>query len=203
MLRMTAAFLCLVAHPTVAAGFLPPVSGDWQVVQGPPCPAIGNYHCNTINQRFAYDLVPIALDGTPLNCIGMPIRAPTGGTVISVLDGVPNHVVGSHPAGNHIVIQRAPNAYVLLAHFSPGTISVAEGATVTTGQKIGACGNSGRSSAPHLHLQVQQHPLPMKWDSPGLPMRFQQVNIWSPQARLCTPRAAYLMQRGDIICQQK
>ncbi|MFA6266254.1 MAG: M23 family metallopeptidase [Pseudolabrys sp.] len=195
------ACLFFVGQVTAQSLMPPPVTGNWRIGQGPPCPNPSNHHCNTPNQLFAYDLIPIDLGGRMINCIGAPIRSPVNGSVIEVLDGIPNGVHGAHPAGNHIVIQAAPSRYLLLAHFSPGTISVAQGATVSAGQVVGACGNTGQSSAPHLHIHMQQQPNPLILGSPGVPIVFQQINIWSPPMG-CVLRTNYTPVAGDIICQQ-
>ena len=44
---------------------------------------------------------------------------------------------------------------MLLAHLRQGSIKVVEGAWVAPGQVVAACGNSGRSPQPHLHLHLQ------------------------------------------------
>jgi murein DD-endopeptidase MepM/ murein hydrolase activator NlpD len=43
----------------------------------------------------------------------------------------------------------------MLAHLQRGSIEVAEGDRVSVGQRIARCGNSGNTTMPHLHLQVQ------------------------------------------------
>ena len=59
--------------------------------------------------------------------------------------------------GNHVVLQIAPERYVLFAHMKQGSATVSAGDEVEAGDVIGQCGNSGNTSAPHLHLQVQNH----------------------------------------------
>jgi murein DD-endopeptidase MepM/ murein hydrolase activator NlpD len=41
------------------------------------------------------------------------------------------------------------------------SVGVTVGEKVRTGQVIGRVGNSGNSSAPHLHFQLQSGPLPL------------------------------------------
>ena len=59
------------------------------------------------------------------------------------------------PVGNHVVIALGPARYVLLAHLRRGSVAVVEGQVVRAGDLVGRCGNSGNTTQPHLHLQVQ------------------------------------------------
>jgi murein DD-endopeptidase MepM/ murein hydrolase activator NlpD len=44
---------------------------------------------------------------------------------------------------------------LLFAHFKQYSIKVKEGQKVKKGQLLGLCGNSGNSSEPHLHFNIQ------------------------------------------------
>jgi murein DD-endopeptidase MepM/ murein hydrolase activator NlpD len=83
------------------------------------------------------------------------------GEIVAVVDGQvdnpPGQVGGAevHPAGNHVVIQTAPDEYVFLAHFQSDTIHLTPGDTVAAGDLLGLAGNSGNSSEPHLHIHIQ------------------------------------------------
>ena len=56
-------------------------------------------------------------------------------------------------AGNHVII-RVRDVFVAIAHLRAGSLQVAVGDDVTTGQPLAECGNSGNSTEPHVHLQV-------------------------------------------------
>lgn len=59
-------------------------------------------------------------------------------------------------AGNHLYVQHGTEV-VLYAHFQPGSIPghlLQEGAPVAAGELLGLAGNSGNSSAPHLHVHA-------------------------------------------------
>jgi murein DD-endopeptidase MepM/ murein hydrolase activator NlpD len=60
----------------------------------------------------------------------------------------------AHMIGNHALLACGEH-HVLLAHLRRGSLRVALGAEVAAGDRIGAVGNSGNSSEPHLHLHVQ------------------------------------------------
>jgi murein DD-endopeptidase MepM/ murein hydrolase activator NlpD len=103
---------------------------------------------------------------------GTPLVAVRGGTI---------QQVGYQAAGaGHYVIldgdgEERDYAYM---HMQTGSIKVAEGQRVTTGQVLGAVGSSGESSGPHLHFEVWEggdwwgggHPVDpllylQRWDS--------------------------------------
>jgi murein DD-endopeptidase MepM/ murein hydrolase activator NlpD len=86
--------------------------------------------------------------------------------VARVVDGLPEQVPGALPAvialneadGNHVILDLGSGRFVLYAHMIPGSITVTEGDRVRRGEVLGHLGNSGNSSAPHLHLHVQSAP---------------------------------------------
>ena len=60
--------------------------------------------------------------------------------------------------------------YVLLAHLRSGSLRVRAGDRVAVGQELGACGNSGNSTQPHVHVQAMDGP--DAHTARGLPMVF-------------------------------
>ncbi|MFX4228784.1 MAG: M23 family metallopeptidase [Porticoccaceae bacterium] len=58
-------------------------------------------------------------------------------------------------AGNHVAID-CGGFFVFLAHLRRGSILVARGDSVETGDPLGQMGNSGNSSEPHLHVHAQK-----------------------------------------------
>jgi len=123
---------------------------------------------------------------------GAPVVAPARGTVARVHDGEPDHparrsqlalvpyMLGQTDrlrqgvgalAGNHVVLElEAGRGFVALVHLQRGSILVKEGEVVGPGQQLAACGNSGNSTEPHVHLQVMDRADPMA--ARGVPMAF-------------------------------
>lgn len=97
-------------------------------------------------------------------CWHLPVLAPAAGTVVRVVDGLPDNPPGEQDTverwGNLVVVQHAPALFSLMAHLSPATIVVKPGDYVVPGQLLARCGSSGRSPVPHLHFQVQSTPEP-------------------------------------------
>jgi len=44
--------------------------------------------------------------------------------------------------------------FAALVHLRRGSLRVAVGDAVVTGQQLGECGNSGNSTQPHVHVQL-------------------------------------------------
>lgn len=144
-----------------------------------------NYHAAVPDQRWAYDLVVAPyFSGSPnledYGCYGVPVVAPVSGYVVSAHDGEPDAIPGAlsnntiAPTGNHVVIRMETGTYLVIAHLKNGSVTVRTGETVTEGQVIGQCGNSGNTSEPHIHIHHQrQDPTvyPLNF-AEGLPLYF-------------------------------
>jgi urea transporter len=100
---------------------------------------------------------------TDFLCYRLPVVAAAPGTVVRVVDGIPDNAVGDVNTrdnwGNLVIVQHGPELYSMVAHLSPGTIVVSEGQAVVAGERLGLCGSSGRSPLPHLHFQLQPSPV--------------------------------------------
>lgn len=156
---------------TDAVAIASPLAGEWVVGHGGHSELV-NYHHVTPTERDAVDLWMV-VDGdshrpggtalTDYAVYGQPVTAPADGTVTFVVDGRPDQAIGTadrrhYLAGNNLVIDIGHGRYLMLAHLQPGSISVGVGDTVRTGQVIARVGNSGSTTEPHLHLQVQNVP---------------------------------------------
>ena len=81
---------------------------------------------------------------------------PADGIVTSVTkDGSYNNGYG-----NRIVIQSG-DVYVWLCHLATGSISVSTGDRVTSGQRAGTMGSTGRVTGDHLHMEVRLKGIPV------------------------------------------
>ena len=159
-----------------------PFQGIWNVFWGGRTLA-ENYHVIAHDQRFAYDFLQLKNgvshrgDGrtnAQYYCFGQPVLAPGAGTVVTVVDSLPDMNPGSrdliHPFGNHVVIDHGAGEFSVLAHLQRGSIRVRPGQTLAAGDTLGACGNSGNTSEPHLHFHLQNRPAPGAAE--GLPAYF-------------------------------
>jgi hypothetical protein len=96
------------------------------------------------------------------HCFAQPVLAVADGTVIAIENTLPNNAIGDvdsqRPWGNYVIVQHGPELFSLVAHLSPGTVTVYPGQYVQRATVIGYCGSSGRSPRPHLHFQLQSGP---------------------------------------------
>ncbi len=140
-----------------------PFFGEWQIYQG-----FDGRHTHRPPWQHALDFFitengnSFVDDGKKLedyHCFALPVTSPVHGQVVRVhdtlADNEPGEVDTRENWGNFILIRLPSGLHVLLAHLRQHSIKVAEGSWVTPGQVIAACGNSGRSPQPHLHLHLQ------------------------------------------------
>lgn len=148
-----------------------------------------------IAQRFAVDWTRIGPDGqvfrgdpadnahwTPWNA---DVLAVADGVVVEAVDGIPENnpvaddkavpITVDNATGDHLVLDIGHRRFVTYAHLRPGSLKVRVGQRVRRGQVIASLGNSGKSDAPHLHLQVTDGPKPLA--SEGLPFVFERFTL--------------------------
>jgi len=159
-----------------------PFTGRWQVFWGGRT-IEQNYHARVVDQRFAYDFLMVKDGSTHRGegkengdyyCFGAEIVAPGGGLVVSAENKVPESPPGTknpkQPLGNHVIIDHGNGEFSFLAHLKEGSVVVSTGDAVEQGQRLGACGNSGNTTEPHLHYHLQNTAVVFKGE--GLPAQF-------------------------------
>jgi urea transporter len=157
--------------------FCLPFTGTWMVSQG----AEGEHtHLGAYEGALDFEIVddqnfPFRGEGLETSdyfSFGAPVLAPGTGTVVGAYDGAadgrPGDMDVERPWGNAVVIQHGPDLFSVVAHLKRGSITVRPGAFVVVGQVVGACGASGRSPRPHLHLQAQRS---AELGAPAVPLR--------------------------------
>lgn len=143
---------------------LAPFYGEWNIYQG-----FNGEHTHKPPWQYALDFYIVEYDksyadeGENLEdyfCFGLPVLSPAYGTIIRAydqfVDNAPGEMDVTNNWGNFILIQLDTGDHVLLAHLKQHSIKVKEKERVEPGMVIAACGNSGRSPQPHLHLQTQR-----------------------------------------------
>ncbi len=123
-------------------------------------------------QRFAIDWIRLDDQDRPYvgdwrvnenwHIYGDPIVSVSGGRVVETLNTLPENtpptplgnLTSFTALGNHAIIDMGDGRFALYAHMQPGSVRVKVGQRVRPGQLIGRVGNTGSSTAPHLHFHV-------------------------------------------------
>ncbi|UCE17434.1 MAG: M23 family metallopeptidase [Gemmatimonadota bacterium] len=90
---------------------------------------------------------------------GIDIAAPSDTPVRAAADGIVTFVNWTHDLGNLVMIQH--DAFVSTRYGHNSRVLVRQGERVRKGQTIAFVGNSGRSSAPHLHFEIWKEGSPV------------------------------------------
>jgi len=161
-------------------------------------------------ERFAIDYEQLRADGQLFGgdrtktdsylYFGSDVHAVADGPVVAVLDGLPEQVPGVDPTGltlaqyggNHVVQDIGNGDFAFYAHLKTGTVKVKPGDRLSTGQVLGAVGNTGNSTAPHLHFHVMSTSDPLRAD--GLPFVFRSFKL---TGRLADMAAVDALEAGS------
>ncbi len=141
-----------------------PFHGKWTVNQG-----FNGEITHKDAWRYAWDFVIYGSENKEFKnagdyvedyyCYNKPIIASADGTVVEIIDGVEDNIIGEinikQNWGNSIVIYHGYGIYSQCSHIKSGSFKVVKGMFVKQGQVIANVGNSGRSPYPHLHFQFQ------------------------------------------------
>jgi len=181
----------------------PPLEGSgWVAVNG-CCDSITHVRSDLavnskihISQRYAIDWMKVDEEkrlyvGDPHvleNWVGYNenVLAVSDAQVVRVVDKFSDQVPFILPAqvgaitleeidGNHVILALPNGQFAFYAHLIPGSITVKEGDFVTKGQVIAKLGNTGNTSAPHLHLHIMETASSL--GSNGLPHTFEEYNL--------------------------
>lgn len=185
--------LCLPSEENYAAGtkFILPFEGQWYVANG-GVDKKTSHSWHVWSQRYAYDFVMIGESGKTHSgsgrelrdyyCYGQDVLAPADGEVVSMADNNPEsraygdgriECKAKDIRGNYITLKHSEKEFSTIAHLMPNSITVALGQKVVRGQVIAKCGNSGNTSEPHVHFQLNDGK--SFFASAGLPVKFENV----------------------------
>lgn len=186
-----------------------PLDASSLVMHGGPS-LLTNYHYLHQSQKHALDIGGPAENGAmmakgdPLTddgCFGAPLIAVADGKIIKVVSEEPDIAIGKrgegHPAGNHILLEIAPSRYALYAHMKQNSAVVEEGQAVRMNDVLGECGNSGNTSQPHLHFQIQSELDLFSPENETFPVRFTGAERTRPGDG--TRTGALFIRRNDIM----
>jgi len=177
-----------------------------------------------IGQRFATDWIKLGEDGRAFHGdslvnsnwygYGAPVVAVADGIVTEVKDSIIENGPFSPKmavpitlvtvGGNHVILDLGGGYYAFYAHLQPGSVKVKLGDRVKKGQQVGLLGNSGNSTAPHLHFHMGDKNSPL--GSEGLPFLFDRFELldWPKSGfgellKGWKPTAAPVAHRKEVI----
>lgn len=147
-----------------------PFRGRWYVFWGGDTFEM-NHHHEVASQRYAFDLIVVddaggsstgdGLDNEDYYAFGREVLAAAAGVVVEAIDGVrDNRPRSTNPysaLGNSVTLRHGESEYSLVAHLRCGSVRVHAGDAVRRGDVLALVGNSGNTSEPHLHFQLQDH----------------------------------------------
>lgn len=145
-----------------------------------------NTHHNIPQRRYISFLLPNAgpfqSDGGENIAIrdrrarGTPVYAPATATVYNIVDHLPDLPIGtediSHPPGNYLSLQLAPNRFLFLANLQQHSITVKPGDQVHPGQMLGRLGKNGSFTESCLVLLLVDNPNVISPQTRSLPFYF-------------------------------
>lgn len=150
-----------------------PFRGEWYTVNGGVTEDT-SHSWEVLPQRFAYDFIIVDDEGMSFYgdkgdlhdyyCYGKDILAPADGVVVDIKNNFPDCRIMSDGqpdpetpdiGGNRIIIRHSKDEYSAICHLMPESIAVKKGDTVKRGDVIAKCGNSGNTTEPHIHFQIQ------------------------------------------------
>ena len=184
-----------------AIAISPPLKGSGWINANGCCLEIGPHRfvTNPMNgaldpsETFAIDWVQVDANGLAYRTdgkkpeewfgYGAEVVAAAPGTVVEVVRNLPNVLPGKNPdgltmeqiAGNRVIIDMGAGHYAMYAHLAPGSVQLHVGDHVQRGQKLGLLGNTGNTTAPHLHFQIMDRPSSL--DDTSLPFVFNQMDL--------------------------
>jgi len=179
----------------------PPLRGSNWVVGNGCCGELTSHRAGVLGidgglhagERFAIDFVQLTGQGLltdgPMNVLsnypffGDRVHSATGGRVVDVVRNIPEtpalslppNISAADSGGNQVTVRVGKGRFAFYAHLQPGSPRVKVGDRVRPGQVLGLLGNSGNSSAPHLHFQLMNGKTPLASD--GVPYRFDRYGL--------------------------
>ena len=181
-----------------------PFNDEWYVFWGGKTVS-ENYHNSYASMRGAYDFWVMGSNGKShkngakrnedFYAYGKQIIAPADGKIVFASDGVKDNewpAMNRNAAyGNAVMLETRNGEYMVFAHLKHKSVRVKEGQEVKQGDVLALCGNTGNSTEPHLHFQIQN--IPDFAAATGAWTHFKKINV---NGRV---KNDYLPIKGDKI----
>jgi hypothetical protein len=191
-LKLSSQTPILIAPPFKGEGWL---DGNGCCLEVGPHRFVVNAMNGTLDpsEGFAIDWIKVDREGKAFRtdgkksedwlCYGVDALAVAPGTVVETMRDMPDEPPGVAPtslkvseiAGNHVLLDLGDGHYAMYSHLAPHSVTVRVGDRVKAGDKLGLVGNSGNTTAPHLHFQISDRPSTL--DVTSLPFAFKNMML--------------------------
>jgi murein DD-endopeptidase MepM/ murein hydrolase activator NlpD len=135
----------------------------WRLSPGPASGGVGSFDLLAplealfVTSPFGSRSAPTS--GASTNHKGIDYRAPVGTPVFAASDGTVLFAGVQSGYGNVVVIDHGGGVQTKYAHLS--SIDVSPGASLVAGEQLGASGQSGNVTGPHLHFELDVNGVPV------------------------------------------
>ncbi|WP_406236044.1 M23 family metallopeptidase [Nocardia sp. NBC_01009] len=162
-----------------------------------------NHHWPVPIERAALDIIGVSAWGNSrkrllarrdedYHAFGADVYAPCSGWVKQAADDTRDGDRDFPRAGGNEVVIDNGTELIIVAHLRRGSVAVQAGQFVEAGQRIGAIGNSGNSTEPHLHIHAECEGEPRR-------LLFKDMRRRFPRGAIITRRAAGLGERHAAL----
>ncbi len=135
-----------------------------QVVDRDPTEGVADTFCGSLSYD-GHNGVDFSLTSWARMAEGVEVVASAPGRVRGIRDGMrdrggyqqPNGDVTGRECGNGVAIEHADGWITQYCHLRRGSIVVETGDEISTGDKLGLIGASGRADFPHLHFSIRRN----------------------------------------------
>lgn len=121
----------------------------WSIPTVPPINP-NEFHNLVITSNFGMRFHPITNNWK--EHLGIDIRLTQGTSICSPADGIVKERGFTKLLGNYVKIKHGFGFFTVMGHLD--VITVKENQDVKVGEKVGECGNSGKSTGVHLHYTI-------------------------------------------------
>lgn len=106
-----------------------------------------------VSSPFGYRIHPVT--GVRLLHTGVDLTAAPGTPVVAASAGTVQFIGADSGYGKHVVLRHAQGYTTYYGHLSAFAVGLRVGARVAEGQRVGAVGETGVTTGPHLHFEVR------------------------------------------------
>jgi len=163
-----------------------PFNGTWKVTNGGRTVETNNHadpERSPKSMQHAYDFrLEHTGDGTKLEdyeVFRKEVTSPANGKIIQIINGAIDVIPGERDrgngVGNMIITDYGNGEFGMLCHLKHNSIKVEVGDEIKQGQAVGLCGNTGNTSEPHVHFQLQDGPF--MHNSNALLAQFRRITV--------------------------